>query len=169
MFIAHLPAGFLASHCIVHTQRLTGPAANRVFALGMLGSVLPDFDMFYFYTLGGQEHSHHSYWTHIPSFWLACGVLALMVVTLRGQHEARLGISAFLAGIATHLLLDTPWGGIRWFYPFDAQYVRFITVPARYEWWIANFIGHWTFLVELAIVAAAALAHRSRRRRPVAI
>jgi len=66
MFIAHLPAGYLLSRsllaCLPLEQRV--PLARRkLLAAGLIGSVLPDIDLIYFYLLADRLVGHHVYWT----------------------------------------------------------------------------------------------------------
>ncbi len=72
MFIAHLPAGYL----LAKTIRLRTPGRKAVMTAALLGAIAPDLDLFYFYTLDGRQHHHHSYWTHYPSVWFALMLLA---------------------------------------------------------------------------------------------
>ena len=65
-------------------------------------------------------------------------------------------ISPFLSLVFLHLVLDTVSGGIAWLYPYDAGSIVLIDVPARFDWWVWNFILHWSFLPEIAIVFWAA-------------
>lgn len=67
IFIAHLPAGYLLAKTIF--SRTLG--ARAVMAAALLGSITPDLDLLYFYTLDAQQRHHHSYWTHYPAVWLA--------------------------------------------------------------------------------------------------
>lgn len=144
VFLAHAPAGYLASHVFgrQHARALTIAC--------MVGAVFPDVDMLWFYFVDDARVHHHRYWTHVPLFWAALAPFLCM-------H--RLG-RALLVGIATHLALDTIAGDIQWLQPFSDRFVHLVTVPARPgAHWIVSFALHWTFALEVVIgIAAAAVA-----------
>ena len=56
IFIAHLPAGYLLTKTIF--SRTLG--ARAVMAAALLGSITPDLDLLYFYTLDARQRHHHS-------------------------------------------------------------------------------------------------------------
>lgn len=156
MLIGHAPAGYLLS------RRLSDN--KYVILLGLLGSVLPDIDMLYFYWFDGQKHHHHEYWSHIPYYWF----LILLVVSPALCFMKRTIAYAFIVmfiNIFLHLLLDTMWsGGIQWFYPFSDNMISFMEVSTRWsakqiyygvEGWIWNFVIHPSFLVELLLFTTA--------------
>jgi len=156
MLIAHLPAGYLLTRRIAPRLAASTAVAQRLIVVGLAASVFPDIDLVYFYLGDGRRTLHHDYWTHIPAFW---PVLALAVIAL--MRLARLAIPwreilVFLAGIFLHLALDTISGGILWAWPASQHRFLLIDVPARFDWWVWNFVLHWSFLLELAILALAA-------------
>ena len=74
MFIGHLPAGYVLTKTIqnrFHTQRFLWA--------GLVASVLPDIDIFYFYFVDNKQSLHHAYWIHIPLYWL---LICLAVFTV---------------------------------------------------------------------------------------
>lgn len=162
MFIAHLPAGYLGGLALA--RRAGDALRRRVMLAFMLGSVLPDIDMLYFYLLDDGRTLHHHYWTHLPVFWL--GVLAALLLgtwILRSRALGWIG-GALVAGVFLHLTLDTPFGGVLWLYPLTDHSFCWYEVPATRSWWVWSFVLHWSFLTELAICAAAAALFARRRR-----
>ncbi len=156
MLIAHLPAGYLLARRIAPRLARKTDDARRLMALGLAGSVFPDLDILYFYSLGGRQTLHHDYWTHIPAFWPAVALGAAMLLWLaRAAIPWREGLT-FLAGICLHLVLDTPTGGILWGWPISQQRFLLVEIPARFDWWVWSFVLHWSFLFELVICARAA-------------
>lgn len=153
MFVAHLPAGYILSSFF---------KGRSLKAMAMIGSVIPDLDLLYFYSFGGRAVVHHKYWTHMPVFWLGVFAMACLIIRLRGwkyfQH-----MIAFFAGTILHLALDSFIGSIYWLYPFSDLALTFFTVPARYDVWQLNFILHWTFLCEMLICVFAAYLYLQRR------
>lgn len=66
MLTAHLPAGYCLS-------RVTGTSLPGALPVMLLFSVLPDFDLLWFYLVDNRSIHHHRYWVHIPAFWLVAG------------------------------------------------------------------------------------------------
>ena len=166
MFIAHLPAGYLLSKGMVaigHLRRLGERTKRRLIAAGMVGAIFPDIDLLYFYLIDHRQHGHHSYWTHLPVFWVIAILIWVALFWQRSREWAWLGI-VFGISVLGHMVLDSTAGGIRWLYPISTQYFRFAHVDAGQSWWVMNFVLHWTFLLEIAIVTVAGMVYlRSRR------
>lgn len=139
VFIAHAPAGFLVS-------RLLG-RERAVATACVVGSLFPDLDMLWWWFIDHGAVHHHRYWTHVPLFWLC---LAAVLIPATRQRW----IVAFFVGVLTHLVLDTLVGDIAWLLPFSDRFVHLVEVPASPgAHWIASFVGHWTFAVEIALFA----------------
>ncbi len=147
MFIAHLPAGYLLTRFLQRKLKTT-----KYLWIGLLASILPDFDLPYFYLIDHRQTLHHEYWIHLPIFWLSVSFLAVLIFFFTKNRRFLLISTIFLANIFLHLILDTFVAGILWLYPFSHVSLRLFTVPARYPFWGENFAFHWTFLVEIAII-----------------
>lgn len=157
MIVAHLPAGYLPA------RSLRGPA----FAAALAGSVFPDLDMLAFHLVHDRAFHHHHCWVHVPGFWAIVGAAAVLVLRSVGAGRHVSVVLAFLAGVALHIMLDGLAGGIAWFWPLSGELHALVEVPARFDWWVWSFVLHWTFALELAICAVAALAFlRDRRAGP---
>jgi inner membrane protein len=166
MFVAHSFAGYLCSRHCLHRfkQHLTGPTQWKYYLLfGVFCSVLPDFDLLYFYTIDNRQHLHHSYWTHIPIFWVI--VAGTIYGVGRWIVNKRVGVSCVILLVNTllHLVLDTIAGGIYWFYPLSDMYVQWLHITPRYSWWVLNYIFHWTFFLEICIILAAVYTYSKER------
>lgn len=157
MIMGHLPGGFLLSHALA---RPMAPRQQReetalLLKLGLLASVLPDFDLIYFYLVDKQQHLHHGYWTHIPAFWLVVfGVSWPLFRWFGGVLWGRVVLMMFL-NLQLHLVLDSLNGGVRWLYPYSKASLNLIAVPAKYDWWVWNFVFHWSFALELVLAFLA--------------
>ncbi len=134
----------------------------------LVASVLPDIDLLWFYFVDHRQSPHHTYWTHIPSFWLALGALAILAALILRRRSLLPYIFAVTLGALIHLVLDTVAGGIYWLYPLSVSELRWVDVPAAHGWWVANFILHWSFAFELALLVVAVWLHRSRMCRTTA-
>jgi inner membrane protein len=84
----------------------------------------------------------------------------------RNRSCATLAVIFSLNGLI-HLFLDTIVGDIWWFAPFiDKSFALFI-VPALYKPWWLNFLFHWSFALELAVVSWAAYLWKIRKGQPL--
>ena len=164
MFIAHLPAGFILTHALIQKHYAPGTTDyKRFMALGLVASVLPDSDFLYFYLVDARQHFHHSYWTHIPLYWIALYLLTLLSSAAVGTLQWVRVTQVFYLNVLLHCVLDSTAGGILWLFPWDLHYYRLAHVPHVYPGFYWNFLLHWTFLLELMIISAAiALAWRIR-------
>ncbi len=159
MFLAHLPAGYLLTKGIQDRIRQT-----KYFWIGLVASVLPDIDLFYFYFIDHRQTPHHEYWTHLPIFWITLWV----TVTIGNLYYKSRIVSTialiFFSNIFLHLILDTFAGGISWLYPWSSQSISLVTVPATHAFWVFSFITHWSFLAELAIIVWAIVVFCKSKR-----
>ena len=166
MFIAHLPAGWLLSSSMLdRTPSGDDRTRRRLLALGLVASVLPDIDLLWFYLVSDRREVHHAYWPHLPVAWVTLGIVAALALLVgRASRVAWLALGTMMANVALHLVLDSVAGGVRWGWPWSDHELRLATVTARYRPWWVNFLVHWTFALELALVAAAAWQLGRRRR-----
>jgi inner membrane protein len=158
MLTAHLPSGYVLG-------RLLPQQTPHLMPVALVGAVLPDIDLLWFYLIDDRAFHHHRYWVHIPAFWAAVAVVALPLAWWRGFLATAL---VFFAALLMHLTLDTISGGILWAAPFSDDLHELVTVPARYGHWVTNFVLHWTFLAELAIWATAIALWLTRSRAQAA-
>lgn len=164
MFIAHLPVGYIVSslahdHCAsdAHLSR------QQFLACGLLGSIFPDFDLFYFYFVDHQQFHHHGYWTHLPIFWLLSFAVFGSFCHFAKWRTAMIGLSIFAINGFLHLLLDSIVGDIRWLYPWSDTAFALFTVPALHQPWWLNFILHWSFAVEISLTITAIILLYKRK------
>jgi inner membrane protein len=92
-------------------------------------------------------------------------VAAVVLGVIRARRAAWLALAILGLNVLLHLVLDTVAGGIRWLWPFSDVELALTTVRARYHPWVLNFVLHWTFALEVALVVAA--LRRYRRSRSV--
>ncbi|MQV96990.1 metal-dependent hydrolase [Sinorhizobium medicae] len=160
MFIAHLPDGYLLTRGIVRKRETIWRPA---LAVGLIFSLAPDLDLFYFYLVDGRRTPHHDYWTHAPLFWLAAAALTVLALSLAGKRQYLIFVGIAFANVLLHLFLDSIAADIRWLYPFSDIRFNLVEIPARYQPWYLNFILHWTFAAEMAICVAAVWAWGSEK------
>ena len=156
MFIAHMPAGFLLARYVLRKEQ-DHPAYISLFLIGLIASIAPDFDLAYFYLIDNRQHPHHSYWTHIPVYWM--GIYFVLLYPIYKYFNC-LGVkvlSLVLFCGLLHMSLDSFASGIRWLYPLTTEYFGLWRITSVYNWWVANYLFHWTFLIELIITSTAAI------------
>ena len=160
MIIGHLPAGYVLSKLLFPYFKPRGAALRPYLWAGVLGAIAPDLDMAYFHLVDHRQHHHHTYFTHFPIVWIS-----LLLISVIWLNTAKIKSRAILATIFSlngfiHMLLDSIVGDIWWFAPFVDKPFAFFTVPALYQPWWLNFVLHWSFAVELAVVVWAVFLWR---------
>lgn len=153
MFIAHLPAGYLTARLVA--RRIGRGATPPLVIAGMAGGIFPDIDLLYGTLVDGGRVHHHLYWPHLPLVWLAISTTVLLMFRLTGELRQR--AVAFLLTVWGHLLLDTVAGDIWWLWPWLDTPFSLVIIPAIHSPWWLNYILHWTFAIELAIVSYTCL------------
>jgi inner membrane protein len=153
MFVGHLPSGYLVAKAIQTTKLPI--SIKSVTLASLIGSILPDADMIYFYTADHRQHLHHSYWTHIPLFWFIFFVLWIFCGKIACNKKFNTAGLIIFLNVMIHLALDTLTGRIRWLCPFSSHDFVLVDVPAVHSWWVWNFFAHWTFIVEVILVIVA--------------
>lgn len=147
MLTAHLPSGYISAR--LAQGRWTIPHAMPV---ALVAAILPDFDMIWFHLIDHGAVHHHRYWVHIPLFWAV--IAAITLPLMRAIPALRPSLSTALLAFAVillHLILDSIGGGILWGAPFSQHLFSLITVPPDNGHWIASFVLHWSFGLEIII------------------
>jgi inner membrane protein len=159
MFIAHGPASYLFSQFLIKNylnERFTSKERAWLVVACIMAGVIPDIDLLYFYLIDNRQNTHHSYLTHIPFFWVVLMSVCFFISTVYKQKKLQIILVLLSANLLLHLILDIMCGSILWLYPFSGKTFTFVTVPAIHQWWVWNFILHWTFLIEIIITSFAA-------------
>ena len=166
MLIAHLPASYLLTRKMLQLPGLSFDHhfQQPLMRVGLVAGLLPDLDLLYFFLIDHRQHLHHDYWTHLPLFWT--GLFVAAVATCAMTHNRRLfNLSLIVyANLMLHLLLDTVVGKIKWGWPLSDHAFYLFDVPARFTPWLLNFILHWTFGLELVLVALALWIYKGERK-----
>lgn len=153
MFIGHIPVGYITSRLLYQRFAKAAPTQKLFVLWGMLGAVMPDIDLVWFYLVDHRQHHHHQYFTHYPIVWLL--LLLASLVWMKFKPASGTLALVFSFGGLGHMLLDTIVGDIWWLAPFYDQSFSFFEVhPGFHPWWL-NFILHWSFALELLLVAGA--------------
>jgi len=131
-------------------------------------SVLPDLGLIYFYFFNSTI-SHRQFFPHLPIVMLATLIITIPLYRLKFFEKMRVYYVIFFVNWFVHLVIDTFTERIHWLYPFRDEGIMLIEIPARYSHWIISFVLHWSFLLELAIIAVAlALLFRTMKHKRAA-
>ena len=152
MLIAHLPVGYVIGR--VASQRF-GTLPRSQWAAVLVGSVIPDIDMLWFWSADHRQHNHHSYFTHWPAFWLFVWLAGLTIRHWRPASLSAVGLHLFALGTLSHMVMDSIAAPIMWFQPFSGRWVEMVHVPASPHGSLYALMTHWTFGLELFICAIA--------------
>lgn len=155
MLTAHLPAGYLTG-TYFQNRLFEGP----VITAALIGGLAPDIDMLAFHFVDHGTVHHHVYMTHWPLFWLVLLSPVILYCHFKTHLLCRNAVTAFLAAVIVHLVLDTIAGPIFWFKPFSDLPVELVEVPAARGHWILSFLMHWTFALEIGVWVLAYVSFR---------
>lgn len=155
MLVAHIPAGYLLTTSLL--QRcggLTELQKHWLLWLGLLAATLPDFDLLYFHLVDHRGHNHHSYWTHLPLFWLVLLLPVYALATARRRPALRWACGILFCNVLLHCVLDSIASGIQWLYPLSRQYFALLPAHGNGGWGIEQVILCCA-LLELTIICCA--------------
>lgn len=167
MIIGHLPAGYLLGRMGSRLRVVDHASRRDLVAACMMGAIFPDVDMIWFHLVDHGRIHHHLYWTHLPAFWLLVAAAIALAGTASPRLRARAAFWFFLLGVLSHLVLDSLIGDIYWALPFAHEPFSLFQVQARHSPWYLNFILHWVFALECALllIAGTVAAGDFRRHR----
>ena len=150
MLVAHAPVGYLVGSSV----RIRGAVAASI-----AGALAPDVDVLPSFVLAVH---HHAWPTHWPVAWALVGAgLAPLLVTPKTRPAAVLAL-LFVGNALLHLVCDSLVGDVRWLAPWSQHAFAVVHLKRVLDPWWLNFVLHPSFLVELALVAAAAYRYGSR-------
>jgi inner membrane protein len=161
MFIAHAPAGYLLLKALAHRSGYR----ISLWLTGLIFAVVPDFDLIWFYAFNSRTIPHHQYVTHWPLFWLVFFGSAFAFAAVLRKSSWRPYLWTGLYCVMLHLALDSIAAEILWLAPFSQMQINLVEVPSIYNWWVWNFLLHWTFALELLICALALIVFLRTRRK----
>ena len=165
MLIAHAPTGLLIAALLIR-MKPCDTSWKHWYVTGAVMGVLPDLDMLWFYFVDHKQFHHHVYLPHWPVVWLGISVLSLCVYGLKRSKWAAYAVLLGLVGMS-HMVLDGVVGDIGWFKPWCDTLYSMFEVTNRYSPWQLNFIIHWSFALELLLLALSVWQWRKMNKRPV--
>lgn len=117
---AHVAGGYLAFKAVTTISPEFGLNEPKIFLVTILGSILPDIDVFFY----KEMKEHHNSLLHTPLFWIFIFILGYGVSLLTKNPSIKNITFALSFGVFSHFFLD--WfsarrSGIRIFYPFSQK------------------------------------------------
>jgi len=157
MLIAHIPSGYIISKIYKQEKK-------SVVVSSLIFSVWPDLDLIYFY-LFDSSVSHRHFFPHLPIVMVVAFIITLPLYWMKLFEKMRIYYVLFFVNWLVHLILDTVTERIFWLYPVSNHGFQLIEVPAVFNHWIISFVLHWSFAIELTIVAFALILFLKIRKR----
>ena len=131
MFAAHTSIGYLSTKLALKYSSHQ-EMRNRAYFFGVLGSVFPDIDLFWFYSLGQRAVHHHNYITHKPLAWLLIIIPVITYLLVKKSKWSIVGI-CFFGNVMLHIITDTIVGNIHWLWPFVKGGTTLVVVTTRHD------------------------------------
>ena len=159
MLIAHMPAGYIVAKAAKQEKK-------SVVLSSLIFSIWPDLGLIYFYFFDNTSTFHRHHFPHLPIVMAIAFIATLPLYFWKPFKKFQIYYLLFFINWLIHLVLDTFTERIFWLYPFSNEGFRLIEIPAVFHHWIISFVLHWTFAVELAIVAIALILFvRTRKQK----
>ncbi|MBY5931795.1 metal-dependent hydrolase [Tateyamaria omphalii] len=155
MIIGHAPAGYLLASALDRSF-FRDPV---IFWSIVVGAVVPDLDMLWFFFVDRGTTHHHTYLTHDPTLW---SVLLFIGFVLTSRLLIGLGMGGLL-----HMALDSIAGAVTWGWGAYSVSGPLVVVPPTQDHWLMSFLLHWLILVEIVLWICAAVLFWRRRSLPV--
>lgn len=156
MLIGHLPVGYFITRSLIKKLKL--PLNKLWLGLGLLAAILPDFDIVYTVFVKQSIGSHRYYFTNFPAFYLTLLLISVIVYYLIRKKWLKFVIIIVFANIFVHLLLDTMFVGIKWFWPFSDILIGVYNVGLTGGIIVENYFTHWYWHLEIVLWIAAVIS-----------
>ena len=163
MLIGHLPVGYFVTRSLIKKLKL--PLNKLWLGLGLIAALIPDFDIAYTVLIKDSFGSHRYYFTNYPAFYLALLLLSILVYYSIRKKWLKLGIIIVFTNIFIHLLIDTVFVGIKWFWPFYDGLIGIYNIALTGGIIVENYFTHWYWYLEIVlwIIATISIAISYKR------
>ena len=161
MLIGHLPAGYFVTKSILKKFKLPldGPMGKWLFLAGLIGAILPDFDLAYWVLFDEYgTGSHRFYYTNYPLIYLLILALFVIIYFPFRKKWLKYGLIIVFTNIFVHLFLDSFFLGIKWLWPFYDRLIGLYNVNFTGGILVDNYFHHWFWYLEIALWALATIS-----------
>lgn len=159
MIIGHLPAGYFTTRYLIKRQKL--PLNKWWLGLGIISAILPDLDYIYWLLSNDQADTHRGYITTYPIIYLGLFLISLLIYLFYKRQWLKNAIILIFINIFVHFLLDTPFYGVKWFYPLCNQEVGIYNVGSYTNGsgiQVQNYFTHWYWYLEITLWVVAIIS-----------
>ncbi len=172
--LGHAAGGYLVGTGWAEIIKCNLKERKRIQFLGILGGLLPDFDLIIYHFLhrafGFKSDIHHHAWlTHTFPFYLLLGSLISTGASRTKNTELAHYSTAITAGACMHLAQDMcgSGDGIQLFFPFSRQMFGIRLLGVHGKEWRRRYVRDSIFWVEGAIILVAVLTAIKEHLSPV--
>jgi len=168
MLIGHLPAGYFLTRYLIKRQKL--PLNKWWLGLGIVAAILPDLDYLYWLLSNDQADTHRGYITTYPIIYFILFLIALLIYFFKKSPWFKNIIIIVFTNIFVHFLLDTPFYGVKWFFPFCNQEVGIYNIGSYTNGrgiLVQNYFTYWYWYLEIAlwILAIISIIYSYKKRQ----
>jgi inner membrane protein len=168
MIIGHLPAGYFLTRYLIKNEKIK--LTKFWLALGLIAAILPDFDYAYWFLTDDNSVSHRGYITTYPAIYFAIFLIFLLIYLIKKNRWFKNFIIIVFGNIFLHFLLDTPFYGVKWFWPFCNQYLGIYDVgsyAAGTGIQVMNYFTHWYWYLEITlwVLAIISIVYSYKKRQ----
>ena len=155
MLIGHLPAGYLLTRALMKKYKI--PLNHWWLGLGLLFSIAPDFDHIFNLLFQNNIYNHRLLPTHVPLTYLIILLIGLLIYRIKPWLWLKWGMIIALPNLILHLILDTPFVGIKWIWPFYPKLVGIYNVNITAGIIVPNYYHYWYWYLEIILWLAAVI------------
>jgi len=156
MLIGHLPAGYFLTRALIKKYKI--PLTPLWLGLGLIASVIPDFDHIFNILFQNNIFNHRLLLTHIPFTYVIILIISLIVYKIKKWTWLKWGMIIILPNIFLHLILDTLFVGIEWLWPFYPKLIGIYNVNITEGIIVPNYYHHWYWYLEIIFWIIAIIA-----------
>ncbi|NQU99463.1 MAG: metal-dependent hydrolase [Parcubacteria group bacterium] len=131
MIFSHAPAGYIITFLSSKFNKIkfTKKQTLWIFLFGVIFSIFPDLDLFYYYFISTSE-THRALITHTPILYVAIFLILFLYSYFKKNEFTRLISFVILFSSLSHLLLDSLGSGVAWLYPLSKLPYGFLSISS---------------------------------------
>ena len=132
--------------------------SERIMFWSTIVAIAVDFDSLAYPFLGIPPYYHRRYVVHTPFFWIIAFLLFatfLKIIDRRSGKKRTFIVLPFAVAVLSHLVLDSTFEGIMWFYPVTATLyglnLPILSARPLGEWVISYLTNPYGLFLELFV------------------